>query len=160
MLIYLSLIAVDLSFFFSFNQYYKKHKKGLEVVLNMKLENLKRVVDIFKTNKIIIPNELKNKLFAINQEMFKELDSEESKKARDDLSFIRDELFFIASKNDHIQVNEEYLLAKENILEQDVVFRKYLAMYNADVLGYNYWSNFKPARYIFLIFKIKEKEII
>ena len=160
LLVYIAIVAVDLSFFFSFNSYFKKHKKGLEVVLNMKLENLKRVIDIFKTNKIAVPAELKQKLDSINSSVFDDLGSDESKQARDDLSFIRDELFFIATKNEHILVNEEYLLAKENILEQDIVFRKYLAMYNADVLGYNYWSNFKPARYIFLIFRVKEKEII
>lgn len=158
--LYLALVAVDLSFFFSFNTYFKKHKKGLEVVLNMKLENLKRIVDIFKTNKIYISNELKQKLDSIDKTVFEDLQSDECKKARDDLSLIRDELFFAACKNEHMQVNEEYLLAKENILEQDAVFRKYLAMYNADVLGYNYWSSFKPARYIFILFKVKEKEII
>lgn len=160
LVIYLALVTVDLSFFFSFNTYFKKHKKGLEVVLNMKLENLKRIVDIFKTNKISVSPELKQKLDSINPTIFGDIESDECKQARESLSFIRDELFFTATKNEHILVNEEYLLAKENILEQDIVFRKYLAMYNADVLGYNYWSNFKPARYIFLIFKVKEKEII
>ena len=160
LVVYLALVGVGLSFFFTFNGYYKKHKKGLEVVLNMKLENLKRIVDIFKTNKIAISNDLKQKLDSIDKNVFEDLESDECKKARDDLSFIRDELFFTASKNEHIQVNEEYLLAKENILEQDVVFRKYLAMYNADVLGYNYWQHFTPTRYIFLIFRVKEKEII
>ena len=160
LVVYLALVGVGLSFFFTFNGYYKKHKKGLEVVLNMKLENLKRIVDIFKTNKIAIPNDLKQRLDSIDKNVFEDLESDECKKARDDLSFIRDELFFTASKNEHIQVNEEYLLAKENILEQDVVFRKYLAMYNADVLGYNYWQHFTPTRYIFLIFRVKEKEII
>lgn len=159
-IVYLIFVGVGLSFFFTFSGYYKKHKKGLEVVLNMKLENLKRIVDIFKTNKIAISNDLKQKLDSIDKSVFKDLESDECKKARDDLSFIRDELFFTASKNEHIQVNEEYLLAKENILEQDVVFRKYLAMYNADVLGYNYWQHFTPTRYIFLIFRVKEKEII
>ena len=127
----------------------------------MKQENLLRIFDIFKTNKIAYPNELKQKLESIDLNSFDNLASQESKQAREDLSVIRDELFFIASKNEHILTNEEYLLAKENVLEQDVIFRKFIAMYNADVLGFNYWSqNFKPCRYIFKILKVEEKEII
>ena len=161
LLVYLALVIMDLVFFFSFNQYWKKHKKGLEVVLNMKQENLLRVFDIFKTNKIAYSAELKEKLESIDSKLFEQLETKESKQARDDLSIIRDELFYIASQNPHILTNEEYLLAKENVLEQDVLFRKYVAMYNADVLGFNYWSQkFMPTRYIFKIFKVTEKEII
>ncbi|MBP5694502.1 MAG: hypothetical protein J6X03_03505, partial [Bacilli bacterium] len=140
--------------------YWKKHKIGLEVVLKMKHENLIRILDIFKTNKIQVDNRIRQTLLDMDPKCFAELDTEESKKCRNDLSVIRDEIFYIANQNGHIVVNEEFLLAKENVLEQDVLFRKCLAMYNADVLGYNYWAQFKPCRFIYKFFKVKEKEII
>lgn len=158
--LYLIIVAISLSLFFSFRAWLKRHRKGIEVILNMKLDNLNRVVAIFKTNHIAIPTEVKRRFESIDKNCFKDLTSKECIEARKNLSYIRDELFFVAKNNEHILVNEEFLLAKENIGEQDKDYRKLVAMYNGDVLGYNYWSKFTATRYLFLLFKVKEKEII
>ena len=73
---------------------------------------------------------------------------------------LRDEAMFIASKNSFLEKHDEFRIAKRNVLESDNVYRINIAMYNADVLGYNYWIGFLPTRYIYKILKVKRKEII
>lgn len=87
-------------------------------------------------------------------------DTEACASARATLSMLRDEAMFIASKNINLEKHDEFRIAKRNILESDNVYRINVAMYNADVLGYNYWKKFLPTRYIYKIFKVKDKEII
>ena len=64
--------------------------------------------------------------------------------------------------NDHPELNSdmEFVQNKNNVNELDVQYRNNVIMYNADVLGYNYWIRFLPCRFIFQMFKIKKKEII
>ena len=54
----------------------------------------------------------------------------------------------------------DFLQAKNNVLESDAIYRNNVTMYNADVLGYNYWIRFFPCAFVFKLFRVKKKEII
>ena len=158
--LYLLLVITDLIFVFTFNSILKKHNKSLSVILNTKYDNLKKILLIFeklniKINENILANFNKIKLSDLNKQY-----TASCKTARDTLSILRNEVLFVASNNPVLEKHNEFLMAKENILELDDVYRVNIAMYNADILGYNYWVRFLPCRYIFLLAKIKTKELI
>jgi hypothetical protein len=80
--------------------------------------------------------------------------------ARNDLTYLRNELVLLTNSTENLSKNLELKRAKDAIIEMDANYRTLVAMYNADVLGYNYWINFLPTKYIKYIFKLKEKQII
>ncbi|MCD8204454.1 MAG: hypothetical protein LUC16_01310 [Coprobacillus sp.] len=47
-----------------------------------------------------------------------------------------------------------------NIEELDASFRSHAAQYNSDVVGYNYWIQFIPTRFIFKLAKVQAKSSI
>ena len=81
-------------------------------------------------------------------------------KSKNTLSYLRDELMFAANQHPELKDDFEFNQVKKNINDTDIQYRSTVAMYNADVLGYNYWINFLPAKYIKHIFKLKEKQMI
>ena len=87
-------------------------------------------------------------------------DEEDAKAAREELTSLSEYFLMMASTNEAALNYEEYQQVLTNINELEKVYRDHLMMYNADVLGYNFWINFFPTRFIFKIFKLKKKDTI
>lgn len=153
-------IATDVTFILIFRKIFKKHNAALGLMLHVKYDNTKKLVDCLNKNKVNVPykyieviNRIKTESF-INQELPECLD------ARNDLTYLRNELVLLTNSSEALSKNLELKRAKDAIVEMDANYRTLVAMYNADVLGYNYWINFLPTKYIKYIFKLKEKQII
>lgn len=153
-------IAVDVTFILIFKKIFAKHNAALGLMLHVKYDNTKKLIDCLNKNNVHIPykyietiNNIKTESF-INQELPECLD------ARNDLAYLRNELVLLTNSSDALSKNLELKRAKDAIVEMDANYRTLVAMYNADVLGYNYWINFLPTKYIKYIFKLKEKQII
>ena len=105
-----------------------------------------------------------NKYYAlmndINVNDFAHQDTKECEKARAILSYLRDEALALSNKSPELNENNEFVTTKRNILEQDKIYQQFIAMYNADVLGYNFWISFRPWRWLFKLLKTKRKDII
>ncbi len=138
----------------------KKHSKAMTVILNAKYENVKKVYMLFQQYEIHTDSKLLETLESIDPKCFEKQNTEEGTKARDLLSYLRDEATFIVNKNKQLLEYPDFVLARNNVLELDNQYRNSIALYNADVLGYNYWITFGPVRFIFKIFKAQKKEII
>ncbi len=87
-------------------------------------------------------------------------DGEDAKLAREELTSLGEYFLLMATANEANLNAEEYLHITTNINELEKVYRQHLMMYNADVLGYNFWINFFPTRFIFKIFRLKKKDNI
>ena len=158
--VWILFLIVDLAFVFFFKTILNKHAKAMTVILNAKYENTKKLYDIFQSYNIPIEENLLTILNKINPNDFNRQDTKEGTEARTMLSYLRDEATFISNKNKELLEKPDFVIAKNNVLELDVQYRSNIAMYNADILGYNYWIRFLPCRFIFLMFKVKKKEII
>ena len=158
--LYILIAILDIIFVLSFKSILNKHNKSLGVILMSKLDNIRLLFDIM----IRLGVEVDEKFLLIFKEIRIEdllsQDTPECASIRSKLSMLRDEAMFIASKNSFLEKHDEFRIAKRNVLESDNVYRINIAMYNADVLGYNYWIGFLPTRYIYKILKVKRKEII
>lgn len=158
--IWILLLIVNLIFFGFFNSVFKKHKKAMTVILYSKLENMEKLFAILKQSGIKIDERLNNMLSEINVEDFQEPNMEQFEKSKNALSYLKDEIMFIANQNPDLNSNPDFIQAKNNVLESDQIYRSNVVMYNADVLGYNYWIRFLPCRFVFKMFKVKKKQII
>lgn len=157
---YVLLLIIDLIFVFTFKIILRKHERGFAVILATKKENIKKMMDLMRSRGVKIDNQYHVMLNEINPHDFDHQDTKECKKARDTLSYLNDVILKPLLDSEKLINNPEFELAKSNITEQDRIYHRYVAMYNADILGFNYWIRFWPWRYIFILLDIKTKEII
>ena len=62
--------------------------------------------------------------------------------------------------NRELVYNMSELSKAGNVEEAEKLYRQHVVLYNADVLGYNFWISFFLTRYIYKILKRKTKDII
>ena len=158
--LWIALLIVNLIFVGSFSTIFKRHKKALPVILITKHDNLKNVINILNQSGVDLDNRYIALLNDINENDFVEPGSAQFEKSKNTLSYLKDELFFIADQHPELNGDSEFKEAKQNIIESDTLYRNTVMMYNADVLGYNYWIRFLPCRFIFKLFRVKKKQII
>lgn len=130
------------------------------ILINVKYDNLVNLWNCLEKNGAKFDDRIKNALVEVQRNSFDEPETALSKKAQDLLTYIREELVFLSRQIPGIENSEEYMAAKENLAMIDNQYRNNVAMYNADVLGYNYWIWFWPTRWIWLMFGFKKKELI
>lgn len=158
--LYLLTFIVALIFVLSFKKIMKQHSRSLTILLTTKRENILKIFNIIKSLGIEVDDSIFEKLNSIDPNIFMTPESPECKATSDELSILRDRALLVSASNLDLGKHNEFNMLIEHILEIDKVYRIKLAMYNADVLGYNYWINFLPTRFIFKLFKCKEKELI
>lgn len=157
---WLLLLIVNLIFVGSYLTIFKKHKKAMVVILYTKLENMKKLFSIINQSGIKIDNRLVALLNDIQESDFEDPASQACDKSKNTLSYLKDEIMFVANQNPELANDLEFIQAKNNVLDSDAIYRNNVTMYNADVLGYNYWIRFFPCRFVFKMFRVKKKEII
>ena len=158
--LWLLLFFVDLIFVLGFFRIFKKHKKAITVVLYTKLENMRKLFSVMKQSGIKIDDRLVKILNEVNENDFADPSSAEFDKSKNALSYLKDEIMFLANQYPDLNYNIDFIQAKNNISESDLIYRNNVTMYNADVLGYNYWISFVPCGFVFKLFKLKKKQII
>ena len=154
------LLITNLIFVGSYLTIFKKHKKAMVVVLFTKLENLKKIFSVIRQSGVDIDPKLVEKLNSISEKDFEEPGSAQYINANNTLSYLKDEVMFVANEHSDLVSGNEFNQAKKNVVEADALYRNNVTMYNADVLGYNYWIRFLPCRFVFKIFRVKKKELI
>lgn len=157
---WLLLLMVDLIFVGSYLAIFRKHKKAMTVILYAKLENLKKMISLMKQSGVDVDNRIIMLLSDIGDSDFVEPGSQIFDKSKNTLSYAKDEIMFVVNQNKELLNDAEFEQTKSNVTDSDVIYRNNVAMYNADVLGYNYWIRFLPCRFIFLILRVKKKDLI
>ena len=158
--LWLILLAINLIFVGSFSTIFKHHKKAIVVILYTKLENMKKLLSVLNQSGVKCDSKISNTLSSINSSDFNEPGSEQFIKSKNALSYVKDEIMFVTNENQELNQDPEFITYKNNVNDADTQYRNNVIMYNADVLGYNYWIRFLPCRFIFKMFKVKRKEII
>ena len=153
-------LIIDLLFVGFFHHILKKHTKGMTVVMNAKYDNIKKIYGLFEKYEVPVDQKNLDALNNIDPASLSKHDTKEGEDTRNILSYLKDEANFTANKNKDILEKQDFKSAKTYINELDVQYRSNIAMYNADVLGYNYWISFLPCRFIFKLFRVKKKNLI
>ncbi len=159
-LVYILGLIINLAMVAWFKRALKTHRHGMAIAAFTKFDNISKLLAILKKHNIEVDKQSLEMFESLGSNSFKHPEAKEGKEAIEKLTYLRESVMSIARKQEKLNQNEEFTLAKNNVLEMDVVYRNAVAFYNADVLGYNYWIRFLPYRYWFLLFKKKEKDLI
>ena len=158
--LYLLIVITDIIFVGSFSSIMKKHKKTLTIILNANHDAISQLINLLNEKNIPISEEILEKYNSFDLKDFKQIGGPSYTKTKKDLSYLRDSLIALCSSKEEIKNDEDFLEIKGSLEELSLNYRSCVIMYNADVLGYNYWIRFLPCRFIFLMFKVKKKDLI
>lgn len=158
--LYFLLVVIAISFATFFNNSLRKNAKALLVIMATKFDNLKKLNNIIKKYEPNGNEKIDKAIGDIDINAFNHPDTMTCKQVYNKLTYINNELDFICRRNETLMKHNEVKATKEASNEMESVYRNIIANYNADVLGYNYWVRFLPARWLFKVFKINTKELI
>ena len=158
--IYVLLLIVTISFVWSFSSILSHHNHDLTVILTNKRDNLLKLSTLLTSGGVKLDKKNLDALNNFDLKRIENQDGEDAKAARDELTSLSEYFLMMATTNESVLNKEEYQQTLENINELEKVYRHHLMMYNADVLGYNFWINFFPTRFIFKMFRLKRKDNI
>ena len=160
LIVSLLIIIVDVTFVASFSSIMKHHAHDLTVILINKRDNLAKLVEFLIAGGVKLDKKKVEKLQNFDSKRLELKDDEDSKTAREELTSLNDYLLAAYEQNDIKDEQGECRKVIDNIYELEKVYRQHLMMYNADVLGYNFWIEFFPTRFIYIILRFKKKENI
>ena len=159
-IIYLLIIIVSISFVWSFRSIMSHHNHDITVILTNRRDNYIKLADLINKSGVKLDKKQVEVLNNFDLKRIETQDGEDAKLAREELTSLGEYLVMTATANEASLNNGEYQNVMANINELDKVYRQHLMMYNADVLGYNFWINFFPTRFIFKILRFKKKDNI
>ncbi len=154
------LLAICLFFIAVFSRRIRRNQKALTIIIATKYSFLKKVFEISKKITGELDENIEAALKYINLLNLEDPASAESRETVNKLTYLRNEMDFIAKKDPLFLKHEEFLRAKQSVEEMDVVYQRAIASYNNDINGYNYWIRFLPYRWLFLLLRVKTKDII
>ena len=160
MIVFILMLIVDISFVASFSSIMKHHAHDLTVILTNKRDNLARLSEILVGHGVKLDKKKVESIHNFDVKRIDKQDGEDAKAARNELTSLNEYFLSVATQNDINDKSGEYQKILANIYELETVYRHHLMMYNADVLGYNFWISFFPTRFIYIILRFKPKENI
>ena len=158
--IYLLIMIVSISFVWSFASIMSHHNHDITVILTNKKDNIAKLNNLLTSSGVKVDKKQSDALNGFDLKRIETQDGEDAKLAREELTSLCEYHLSLATANEASLNAEEYNHIVTNINELEKVYRQHLMMYNADVLGYNFWINFFPTRFIFKIFRLKKKDNI
>ena len=158
--LYLLAVIFDIIFVVSFSSILSRHEHDLFLTLTNKKDNLDRLLELLNKNGIKLDKKAIEPLEKFDLKVIEHQDGEEARNAREQLTLISEYLLLTSRSNKKIADSDEFLEINASIDEIEKVYRQHVLLYNADVLGYNFWISFFLTAYIYKILKKKKKDII
>lgn len=159
-IIYAVLLIVSISFVASFASILSHHNNDLSLIITNKRDVLVTLSTLLSNDGVKLDKKQLDTLNNFDLKRTENQSKEEAKIAREELTSLSEYFLLKVSENNKEDASDEYHRVLENIQELDTVYRQRLMMYNADVLGYNFWISFFPTRFVFKIFRLKKKDTI
>ena len=158
--LYAVFLVIDIIFVVSFSSILSHHGRDLFLVLTNKKDNLDKLAMLINKHNIKVDKKQADALANFDLKVIETQDGEDAKKARELLTSISEYFMYVARDNDKVMNDPEFELIFGNVEESEKLYRQHVVLYNADVLGYNFWISFFPTRFIYKILKLKPKDII
>ncbi len=133
---------------------------AIDVLLAQKYEVLRLVGKLFKKYKVVLPSEFEEDLAPHFDERLKEVTGTERTTIRSYLLKATQAVLFYGEQSKKLSVDPEFIGLKKPLVEVDDDYRKAVANYNADVLGYNYWIHVFLWRWVARIARFRPKDVI
>lgn len=156
-------IAALIVFAYQMKQFDKRMERNLtaiDVLIVQKYDMLRLIGKMFVKFAIPVPPEFMLHVRPKFEETLVDINSEERAVIKSFLMRTAQSLFYYGELNEALAKHPEYVAIKENYAEIDRQYRQAVILYNADVLGYNYWSHLFWFRPVAKARKMSNKEII
>ena len=133
---------------------------AVDVLLAQKYDVLRLVGKLFKKYKVALPTEFEDELAPHFDERLKEVTGTERTTIRSYLLKATQAVLYFGEQDKGLALSSEYANLKKPLTEVDKDYRKAVAIYNADVLGYNYWIGVFLWRWVAKAAKMKSKDVM
>lgn len=157
---YLLFVILDAIFVVSFSSILSHHDHDLSLILTNKKDNVDNLVNLLNKHGVKLEKKNVDNLANFDLKTIEHQNGEEAKKNRELLTSLTEYFLYVARDTQKVVDDPEFSLISANIDELEKLYRQHVVLYNADVLGYNFWISFFPTRYIYKILKRKPKDII
>lgn len=152
---------VSISFTFIFKKKLKSGSNAVNMLLDQRLEIMNVFLSFAKQYKIkLSPDDVKNIALLERIHDFQKL----SKEDRDYrvLTFVHSSYNIIAACESSSKLVKDPLYPNKLVEFNDIEesYRQKSALYNSDVIGYNYWVNVPTVKSLFKLFGLKNKDLI
>lgn len=151
---------INLAFVNVFLKKFNEHNHALNIILVQKHEMINFLIKLIKKSGTDVDEQLINTFESIDIKDYDTIGSEKCEKARNSLALLKQELLGISKSVETLLKNSEFKNIASSLAMIDDQIRYLIVSYNADIIGYNYWINFKPYVFIFILGGVKKKEII
>ena len=158
--VYLLLVVLDVIFVVSFSSILSHHDHDLSLILTNKKDNIDKLVALLNKHGVKLEKKKLEELANFDLKAVEHQDGEEARVAREQLTLISEYLLLTSRSDKKFSESDEFMEINASIDEIEKVYRQHVLLYNADVLGYNFWISFVPTAYIYKILKKKKKDII
>jgi len=133
---------------------------AVDVLLAQKYDVLRLVGKLFKKYKVALPSEFEDELAPHFDERLKEVTGTERTTIKSYLLKATQAVLYYGEQDKKLAANPEFANLKKPLMEVDKDYRKAVAIYNADVLGYNYWISVFLWRWVAKTAKMKSKDVM
>ena len=155
--LYLLVVLVDVIFVLSFSSIMKKHDNAIRILIRSRIDTLNKIKMALVKKGLPLENDPQTDVTSLSLKRSLAFENEEFVSIKNALSLAEAKILSYVTPD----MEDENLITLKGDLDQlNTAYRSNVIMYNADVLGYNYWIKFLPTRYIYLIFRKKEKGLI
>lgn len=158
--IYLLFIVLDAVFVVSFSSILSHHDHDLSLILTNKKDNVDSLASLLNKHNLKLDKKRLEELATFDLKLVEHQDGESAKKARELLTSLSEYFLYMARDDQKVVNDPEFNTISSNIDELEKLYRQHIVLYNADVLGYNFWISFFPTRFIYKILRKKPKDII
>ncbi len=143
-----------------FDRRMNKNLQAIDVLIAQKYDMLRHISKMFAQLEIQVPQEFILNVRPKFETTLLDISPDERAVIKAFLMRTAQALFYYGEINEKLVNLPEYRAIKEGYAEIDRQYRQAIALYNADVLGYNYWSHLVWFRWVSKWRKMKDKEII
>lgn len=163
MLIVFAYIAAFLYVFSHANDFsigIKRKSDSLSVLLTEKTLALSNIDRLFKNSGVVYSNSQDKAVAEMNNIKLDHPNYEELIKSISSIKNVEGVLSSLSIDNQWVLVDENIGIEKDRVIDLDRNLRAGIALYNADVIAYNYWLSIPGYRLAMCLIGYKKKKVI
>lgn len=157
-LVYLLFFFVVLLFISNFNKRLKKRREALRLLLAQRKDITLALYRKINEQKVKVPLAIQHKVSELSNKEIGLFNHHEIFEYGPELERISKIVFELADANKIIRKSDEYNQFVKELGELDEIKRQHIAIYNADINGYNYWIKLMSYRHILKRLGFHEKK--
>ncbi|MBQ9456923.1 MAG: hypothetical protein IJU64_00215 [Bacilli bacterium] len=136
----------------------RRREKALMMLLSEKADILEQVVDRYETSKVSLSEEDRAAIASLKALTFDKIGQERVAHAAAIINEAHTRLNYHRQSNKWIQGDLALAKATETYAELDGNYRQSVAIYNADVAGYNYWLAIPMYGFLVMLFGFRKRK--